>query len=239
MKKNSIFFTLTVLIIVILILPVLVVGEERFSVRNGVEFGMTKEQVKLIEENNGVNSFQENDEKTVLYFDATVAGVDNCRVVYYFPDNKLMKISYSWIIAKQAKEPFISEVEQFYKESNHIFDSLDETLSKKYKLIGQKTGTKEYNFIDFGTLDFPFTEEPSEYLSAEYTLYGFKQYITSSDNNYVEIVIADEYDKYFLFGDPFTYQAECGIRFNFIPAEKYNAIINDAINKEAQRQNDL
>ena len=213
-----------------------------FSVRNGIVFGMTKEQVKEIEKNNEITSLKENEDYNSMEFYATVAGYDDCHVVYTFNENNILsKISYTWGIPS-AKPEEAQKVEECYDKSHNIFETLAESLASKYELIGEMKNEKEYSFIDFGTLvnNFLFMEEQTGGLVySKFNVYGFKQYITPSESDYVEIGIVNEKRDVYLFGDLFDLSARCEIVYTYIPKEQYDAIIQEGINLKQQRENDL
>ncbi len=217
-------------------------ASQAFSVRNGIVFGMTKEQVKEIEKNNEITSLKENEDYNSMDFYATVAGYDDCHVVYTFNENNVLgQISYTWGIPSEKPEE-AQKVEACYNTTHNIFDTLAETLTSKYKLIGELENEKKYSFVDFGTLvnKCLFMEEQTGgILFNDYNVYGFKQYITPSESGYVEIGIVNEKRDVYLFGDLFNLSATCSIVYTYIPKEQYDAVLQEGNNRKQQRENDL
>jgi len=210
-----------------------------FSVRNGIVFGMTKEQVKEIENNNGITSFHVYEDDIDFY--TNIAGYDDCHVIYRFNENNaLSQIKYVWGIPSKKPEE-AQAVEACFNNTHIIFDSLAESLGGKYKLIGELGSDKEYTFVDFGTLknDLQFMEEPSSFVFSDVDVYGFKQFITPSEEGFVEVGIVNEKRDVYILGDLFDVSASCEIVYTYISKEQYDAVIQEGINLKQQRDKDL
>lgn len=71
------------------------VESERFSIRNGITFGLSIEEVKSIEEKNGnANLLRIDNEDLINYWYLNIAGYEGCSVDYRFSNNALYEIDY-------------------------------------------------------------------------------------------------------------------------------------------------
>ena len=91
-------------------------AEEEFTFRNGIKFGMSKSEVKALEE--GTPAEEQSD--AVLYANQEAAGKD-ASVVYYFEDGKLYLILVVFKEEHSNDNLFIDD-----------FEDVDEALKTKY-----------------------------------------------------------------------------------------------------------
>lgn len=212
---------------------------KRFSIRNGITFGITKDQVIQVEEKNGL-TLEENEEGE-LTGTTNIAGFDNCRVFYSFSEGELCSVAYHWTRSTIQDEE-VRQIKTFYQEAQKIYDSLEKSLSEKYTSIGKLESSESISYVDFGTIKdiVPgLNPQSSEYLADAPSLYGFKQYLTEDGNNFVEISIDCDYTARYLLGEPFGASASTDIYYNSIPKETYEAKIEELNQLREKKDNDL
>ncbi len=174
-----------------------------FSIRNGIYFGMSKQDVLKAEKEYGTEDPREG--TYLFYYDhANIAGMDGF-IGYYFMDNKkLTGIDYRF---RDENVKYLTDVksqsekEALYVKAKEAFDTIDEVLSNKYEQIGFKDGKNSISYVYFdqpntfmGDFYYPFYKLSNgmygvEYDTSFFDLYGFKQYIVPNGDDYVEIVI--------------------------------------------------
>ena len=219
-------------------------AEDAFSVRNGVKFGMSIEDVSSIETQNGIDV---KPNRTSIQIDnISIAGFDGGEIYYHFSDdNKLTLFKYIWrekFDDSSSKSTFSRyEDSDIYYKMNEQYTSLVETLSEKYEIIGELKGSDRYNYINLNYPDelssmyYPFTL-PNQ-TGIDYI--GFKQFLAKSDGEYVEIVImchrSQEYDMFGRKERPSFIAYELEIRYRNRSEEQ----INRYLNKLKQKDSDL
>lgn len=200
MKKILAFIIATIVLLSLLSVSF----AERFTIRNGIQFGMTKEEVMKIEaENSGVEPYQTEYAygTTLFYEDINIAGFDLGYVMYKFDKNdKLVHMAYTWYMnyysPNHSYQPSdkthvfsIDAESKVYGELQQIYEVLNKALSEKYTEIGSYANGN-FNYINFDTDEnrgvYPYLFETGK---GEYTdVYAITQYITNDENDYVEIV---------------------------------------------------
>ena len=122
MKKTvSVFLILTILMVCIIGNTV----AEDFSVRNGIQFGMSRDEVKDKEKENGIGNAIDIDRSELLrYADVKVAGIDDCYISYYFSLETMIEIEYS------LGGDYTKADKEIHQKA--IFDEMETTLKEKY-----------------------------------------------------------------------------------------------------------
>lgn len=196
---------LSFLIVLVLILGGYSGIAEMFSVRNGIEFGMSKDEVIRIEtEVNGLKytgDDSETDESYDLWdgehingrvvFDCkSLAGYDNAdNIQYYFDESdSLNRIVYLWL-GQTKPENYTPSLFSSLKPSDEMlkqYRDLTGSLSEKYELIGDMEGG-EINSVDFGNpryIDIFWNDDDGWY---QLDMRDFSQYLYSYEDGYVSI----------------------------------------------------
>ena len=219
------------LVILILIVCGIEIGiAEDFSVRNGIRFGMSIDEVAEIEEAN--NSIVEKSEYSVSAT-SNVAGFDDCHIYYSFKDNKLTYFEYKW---GHYYGSDYSELDKYFSDSNKKYDTIEKHLSEKYKQIG---------YIDNGAITYvPFGHEDELLFittqdGGKYDIHGFKQYLANNGPDYVEILI---YSYTRDTKDGFGFKVLSGdfkVKYYSIPKEEYDSVVNEINDLQNKIDNDL
>ena len=181
-------------------------AEERFSVRNGIVFGMSMDEVESIEIANNTGEYTEktNDDGTIelRYTPKSVAGIDNGIVYYTFDDDKLIKIEYRWFMtwAESGDNGLVSEehifndkkdADNIYRKFEADYSSITDALSGKYEQVGY-INNGEFHILDVGNLDFGIIDDlkrDTVYTRDNiYDIIGFDEYLAQDDNDYVAIL---------------------------------------------------
>lgn len=181
-------------------------AEERFSVRNGIVFGMSMDEVESIEIANNTGEYTEktNDDGTIelRYTPKSVAGIDNGIVYYTFDDDKLIKIKYRWFMtwAESGNHGLVSEehifndkkdADNIYRKFEEDYSSITDALSGKYEQVGY-INNGEFHILDVGNLDFGIIDDlkrDTVYTRDNiYDIIGFDEYLAQDDNDYVAIL---------------------------------------------------
>ena len=225
-------------------------AEESFSVRGGVDFGMSLEEVQDIEEKNGFTTSSTDDRKYLFVKSISLAGFDNGSISYNFgSDNSLSYFDYYWkdrYDDSSSNNTFDryddSDIWQKYEEQ---YKSLSEALSNKYETIGGMKSSDKFDYIDLNTNDegglmyYPFGV-PSQ---VGFDYIGFNQFLVKSNDEYVEIVImcvrSQEYGMFGKFERPSYISYDLEIRYRNRSAEQIDKLINNAKDKERQKESDL
>ena len=124
------------LILCLLCVSTVVIAEEKdvFTLRNGIQFGMTKDEVFELEAQNGWTFEWANGSGACNYYIAqgTVAGYENGIIVYCFENDKLVQCTYS--------------LETKFKDG----DQINAAFTKREKELEKKYGTTEYSSLTKG-----------------------------------------------------------------------------------------
>ncbi len=231
--------------------------EDRFSIRNGIMFGMSRKEVEAIESSND-NGEYEIEEDSTWYFRNTVAGIDNGWIEYVFDNDELSRIRYNWIMYwdKTAKmhhaTPFdLNDENTVKKRCVENYNTLVESLDEKYDCIGYMSSVDDDKIIDIGSLDMSVKnmvkEKSITYYDVntnEYDLVGYREYLTHDGENYAVILIGCyDINMYgYTFADGWVHMGiEHAIRIEFCPVDKeiIENIIKDENSRVEQRKNDL
>ena len=142
--------------------------EEEFSVRNGIKFGMTPDEVRAIEAENG-NENGEEFGRTISYENVSVAGYPGTTIEYWFEDDSLFQIVY-FIGAATGDET--------EKNAKAIVSDLYGSLKEKY-------GEPAYN----GEVGPTCSEKFSLYLkqSTFYSVPGYSEWLLNKADEYVNV----------------------------------------------------
>ena len=227
---------------------------DEFSVRNGIHFGMTIDEVKQIEIQNGLPDPVQGDDYLV-YNDVNIAGIDDGRISYEFTDNKLSIIDY-WFglyvgsISNTGKNvPTDKEKNSIYNRVKNIFDTLDGALSEKYELIGSKIDKENIEYVSFKTKDnyWPFERLGGIYCTEgnTFNLYGFKQYLAKDIDNYVQITNkCYHYESYLwdtdaYFGKQPTVEIITEIQYTPVSIEQMTEKLEESEALKNKKNNDL
>lgn len=232
---------ISLIIIVVISLASSISIAEPFSVRNGIRFGLSADEILSIEEKNG-NKID--NPYGAFYFDTNVAGYD-CRVGYDFADTKndmnMYRFYYNYAIDVGSSDDQNSIKKQFMEKCK-IFDDLDKTLSEKYTQVNelQRDGSRPFTDLFNGNKSkiaaLYFLPE-SPFYSKAYQLiecHGYKQYITEDDENFVMIIIDCE-----LYHNTLGYRVDCIVNYISITKEEYEESKVNMQNKEEQQHTDL
>ena len=274
-KTNGMSIAVKKVLSIFIILSVLtscMVGNamaDGFSVRNGIRFGMSFEEVKATELQNGVvvsdpeqrmkevaeeygleYEVNESDFGKQLTASLSIAGFDHGYLCYDFTSDKLTNITYKW--TKDKRNDFeLSEEESVKQSLIDQYTTLYESLSDKYEQIGYHKSKREIVFVnlckeDERLNDFYGRAYYGLNSDADYTVLGFAQYIVKDNDNYVEIVISlTRYQAYLVEYYTKNDKTAVGIEYELFvkyrsrDKEQIDTIINDVKDKEKQRNTDL
>ena len=223
-----------------LTIPFAASSAESFTVRNGIKFNMTAEEIRDIEMSNGVAKLAPPEEMfrdvtNVYCSDVNIAGFDHGDIVYSLRDknddheNKLYKISYTWrkdcfllgIDRYQPKDRTnvfdVSETDSMFDETKRMYDILHEALTGKYEVMGTYSSN---SFIpsDLNDLNefyiFLLTNEHAD-------CYDITRYLAKDDDDYVDITSVC-----FKSESSETIQIEINICYQLITAEEYKTVVD-------------
>lgn len=119
-------------------------AETTISIRNGIEFGMTKQEVAALE--TATRDYSLTDTNCYRYVNVTIAGVKDCQLRYYFDDNgKLYRIKMDFY-PDEDKYTRLSAVQPNYTKVGNA-------LASKYGFpLGNKDGYT--HGVQTSTLEF-------------------------------------------------------------------------------------
>ena len=145
-------------------------NESEFSIRNGIKFGFTREEVIDIEKRNG---FLPNKEETnsIYYTGIEVAGI-KCVLSYYFQNNQLSKIGYQGI--------------KKYNDEQYIFLIWEDALTNKYgkPMWALKRKDSCPIFIAEGHID---PDGESVFPGSRWKLSDYNEWLIPVGNGYLKI----------------------------------------------------
>lgn len=130
--KRARFLGIIVVMVIVLSLALTgysqdVIGEkknkEKFEIRNGITFGLTVEQVKEIEGEEGVYS------DGVLEFEREIAGQPNTTVYYYFENEMLVEVKYSFD-KRYVNQYFYDDILVFLTSKYGDYDYSNATMTR-------------------------------------------------------------------------------------------------------------
>ena len=144
------------IILIILVLSHSIAFSESFEVRNGIHFGMTKEEVIAVEEQNGNSADSVYDGNYIkdglTYQEVTIAGIPGSRIDYYFDEGGLNEIVY-WLGSLDVN--LVSE-----QAAYSTFLTMESALSEKYGeynyCADDGSTPKAVTHVLEGLLDNPF-----------------------------------------------------------------------------------
>ena len=163
--------------------------KEQFSVRNGIMFGMTKDEVIEIDTNNDSGKYENEKDidgniknNQIYYMPKSVAGIDNGQVNYNFDNGgKLNKIEYYWR-SKWLPNDSDSKLKSIGDEYNEHFSTINDVMKSKYKTVGR---------IDGNTLtgiNIDRINEEVKFPNDDVEIVGYNQYLANDGDNYVVII---------------------------------------------------
>lgn len=129
-KQVTILFTAVTLSVALLYSSMITTASaEGFSLRNGIEFGMTVDEIKTLEKaNNSPPPSSSTDHTKALYYvNLTIAGVPSSIIHYFFNDGRLSRIVY--IFRHSTDRGAHANVEDLYKVD---YQAINPTLVEKY-----------------------------------------------------------------------------------------------------------
>lgn len=196
-----------------------------FSVRNGIQFGMSVDEVKQLEKDNGMpdyNLYLEDNYGIYTYFclgyDTSLAGIDGSRLIYCFDNktNRLKEIKY--------------ELGSRYKDSEKamsIYKTVTETMIQKY-------GIPDYSSSYNGKV-FPILTESMLEAAINATSYDdmvFNEWVITNDDYYILINC--------VYFDSSAGGSFCTVGYAYITKEEVKEADEGIDNrkKEEQRQRD-
>lgn len=188
--------------------------EEEFSVRNGIKFGMTLDEVKAIEAANG-NENGEEFGRTISYENVSVAGYPGTSIEYWFDDGSLFQIVY--FIGDDTDD----ETEEFAaKAVSELATSLEEKYGEPAyaggKVVAPTRSEKFDSYIGQGMF---------------YKIPAFSEWLIKKANGYVNI------DLFLLCKLETMYSAI--LVYNEVDDELIESIEQAEEEKQKQRDNDL
>jgi len=163
----------TLMLALCLILPTLgeaTSNESEFSIRNGIKFGLTREEVIDIEKRNG---FLPDKEQTyyVYYTDIDLVDIE-CTIKYYFLNNQLTKIGYLGLTK--------------YNDAQYIFLIWEDALINKYgePMWSSKRKDSCPIFIAEGHID---PDGKSTFPGPRWVLSDYNEWMSPVANGYLKI----------------------------------------------------
>ncbi|MBQ3303639.1 MAG: hypothetical protein IJH03_03760 [Clostridia bacterium] len=246
--KYSSRLVIVILMVVLLIQSVGYAEQPRFSIRNGIMFGLSKDDIIIIEDRNNSGSYKEvqidNGERLVFHPN-TLAGVEDGAIRYDFINDQLESIDYNWRLVwfrdsdNSTLGKFnLDKAEEKYKS---IYTEIRQTLDNKYKKIGYMDGKNSFKYVDLGGVDL-YAINNLESSNSKEIVFGFDEYIASDGDNYVIIALEcfrlNMYDSY-KHDEIKTISYE--VLVNYVPVDKqeYDEYINAKKNSIIEKENDL
>lgn len=231
----------SILIILSVLFSLSVGFADDFSVRNGIRFGMTMDevyQIELVENASGPEKkdysryYYDEGSKGISCNNVNVAGYDNADISYSFTaDDKLGEFEYSWFY--YYDKPEFYDTDSQFTQLKDIYDDINGKLANKYKLISSISG-HTYRYIDFNdtnTANFYLPEFDNDDIQ-----YGFSQYLAQDGDNYVEILCRC-YKNHLLMSDAFSLNAS--VQYRSISKELYEQRIKELENAQKKIDDDL
>ncbi len=255
--KNAIpvFLILSVLIICIFGNAI----AEDFSVRNGVHFGMTTDELIAVENQNGNTELKQREgyhkNTTELYIsNISVAGIDQGTIWYYFGPDKLNQICYSWIdqwwrdFENNRDFQISNDANERIKFENYA-ETIANSMAEKYDRIGYLSNKNKVTILnlqqdDDSDIYGPVLFGPSENDWMRYDIIHFSQYLAKDGENYVEITVQCYRSEYHGMTFDYTEDAQ-NVKYNLEvnyrsrSKELIESIVKDANEREKQRNSDL
>lgn len=243
MKRITVFF----IVFVLLICNIVSALADGFSVRNGISFGMSQDEVKKIEEKNGLTgdwngytvskSGGYGGDTVIVYHPDSLAGFSGFdfrdgdsispEIRYCFVNDSLFRIIYEWY-------SFCSTDKD--KDTAAQYDTLNASLKEKYDLLSENKNN-EIKYVDFGQ---KYTSYLQWVIDDSYT-YGFKmgpftQYLAKDNNGYVDIWLYHYTTKPLAggFNTDWMY-----IEYTFCTDSQIQAVFDSVQKIEDERHNDL
>lgn len=116
---------LCIAVILVCVLLLASAAAEEFTIRNGIRFGMTKEQVFAIESDLTFEELNQYETITRYCADGTFEGYENGRVFYVFDDNALVQVV-------------------FHFESSDDIDYLCSCFETREQMLNERYGSTDY-----------------------------------------------------------------------------------------------
>ena len=132
MKKPNARNTSRILCLIMLVIalsPCQFALAEEFSVRGGIKFGMTKDEVIHLETDNGTPRDKlkiDDEENKISYGNIEVANIPGSFGYYYFEDDKLFRITYTL----RGHGDYISTLDTVSEDYENIDSYLTSTYGK-------------------------------------------------------------------------------------------------------------
>ena len=219
---------------------------ETFSVRNGISFGMNQDEVKAIEEKNGVtgnlNGFsvkgpgEYGGDAILEYNPDSLAGFSafdfrdghkkSPRIHYCFNDDSLFRIVYEW-------HSFCST--EMDKDTAAQYDTLNASMAEKYELVAENRDS-EISYENFGHQCISYLQWSNDFYSYGFKMGPFTQYLAKSDDGYVDIWMYHYSNKPLAGG--FVNDYIC-IEYTFCTDSQVQAVLDSTQEIKAERNNDL
>lgn len=218
--------------------------DNRFSVRNGIMFGMSEDELVEIEKSKNSVEYGEwkTDENSLYLYLDSLAGIENGKITYCMANDKLTRIHYTWgkkWDSKSKNNEFTPRnTEQVEMKMIKEFNALDSILKNKYELIGFKEKTNYLNYVEIDGMSWDAIDE---FNSGSSKIIEFNQYLASDGNDYVVIVMdcyrEDTYNEMETRLEAIDYCLE--IDYNQFSKEDYDKLINKTNEIQQQRETDL
>lgn len=213
---------LTVLIACILCLSAVTAGtaEEGFTLRNGIKFGDTMDDIVLKE-----TTLIRNDE-TSNSFTGKIAGYSDADCTFYFDDDgKLKSMEYGFSNSCYSRE-----------STNEVYKKLYQSLVRQYgKAEGNTDGSCE--LITGPAIDsmgfWVYLMGMFEGCNADY--YDYDEWIVDTDSYHVKIDLIS----YYYRNDDYEYTYYVNLSYHMYTDEEYDAKINEKIAEQSEVDNDL
>ena len=233
-----------------------------FSVRGGITFGMSSEEVRRIEKENGVEvkSFSDliegqkgsSDGNFSLFSttDLSIAGIDGGSLNYSFKDNKLFEIGYSWNLRWDDTYECdfqLNEDTKIRNQKANEFEILSKALSDKYTKIGYIPKKNEVVYVNLnkeGEYNDFYGPAVWDTRSDYYTIIGFNQFIIPCEDYYVEACLQSDREEYHGVGIQITKNAQSvkyvlELNYRIREKEQIDQLLTEIHEKEEQRNTDL
>lgn len=198
---------------------------ERFNVRNGIIFGMSKDEVIQIEESNDSGKYNERKGNSIWYTPKLLAGIESGILMYDFIDDKLDAIQYYWDDFSDYDYNLgfnADRIEEYYNSLNGVLES-------KYEKVGHIDGKGNVSYLDIEKV----VERTS--INSRYTeIMAFDEYLAKDGDNYVVIFI--EYSRFDWIE---LYEHTLIVDYVSVNSNVIDELYDKAQEKEEKRNSDL
>lgn len=225
---------------------------DAFTLRNGIHFGDSFEEVKekeTIELNNlqryeddletegfetEADNIKKKSDTTYVYSKyGTIANIENSQIKFTFKDNSLTKMEYTLGNYDSYDASEASKLETLLKDN---FESVVSTLTEKY---GDPIYIEEGKEFKFHTSVWETYKMIMEFMSMGLggDTIGFKEWLVEAEDGSHVVIDAGAFYNESLYDG--SLRGEFEVAYEIIPDDKWDDVINTAIEKKNNMDNDL